>query len=393
MQAGADINGPSSPGTMLPLAIVGLLLALSVLVLLFHGVAIVLALQMPRIDPAPPGATSEPLPTVSVIVAARNEEVDLPACLEGLLAQDRPATEILVVDGASEDRTAAIAASYGPRVRLLREPPLPPGWVGKNWGCQLGAGEAKGELLVFTDADVRHHPATLRTAVAWLRGEAADVGTLVPRTEAGSFWERVVMPFQTQMVLTYFRAPRANRDSSSAAALTGQFWITTREAYEAVGGHAAVRGYVLEDVRLAQLYRAAGKRLRVGWAPELLVTRMYRDREEMFEGLLKNVHGTEYRAARQVGFLAGLIGLFWLPLGLLPLGWYEGSLPLVGMGAFLWIALFGKHVGFTRGTRLPAVYGLFFPLAAGYYVALVAASLRHQGRRASVVWKGRRYAT
>ncbi len=375
---------------MLPLPLVGLLLALAALTLLFQGVAIYFAYLVPRIDAEPTPALADP-PKVSVIVAARNEEEDLGGALDSLLAQSYPNLEIIVVDGRSTDRTREIALARAPRVRLIDEPPLPPGWVGKNWGCEQGARAATGELLLFTDADVVHQPDSIRVAVARLAADRADLLTLTPRTETDGFWERVVMPFHTQMVLTYFRAPRINRDDSTAAAATGQFWLTPRTAYDRVGGHAAVKEYVLEDVRMAQLYRAAGLRLRLGWAPELLATRMYRNRHEMFEGLLKNIHGTEYRRSRQLLFLAGLIGFFWLPLGLLPFGLAVGSLPLIAVGAFLYVALFGKHVAFTHAVRVPAEYGLLFPLAVGYYVALVLVSIRRGEAGAAVVWKGRAY--
>jgi chlorobactene glucosyltransferase len=346
---------------------------------------------MPSVGPDPPALLPARTPLVSVIIAARNEEADLGDCLDSLLAEDYPAFEVLVVDGNSTDRTVEVARARGPRVRVLSEPPLPAGWVGKNWACWIGAGAAKGELLLFTDADVIHHPASIRTAVRELTSARADVLTFTPRGEKGRFWERVVLPFQMQMLLTYFRAPRANRDDSSAAVLTGQFWLTTRAAYDRVGGHEAVRAYVLEDVRMAQLYRAAGLRLRVAWTPDLLVTRMYPNDRDLFEGLLKNIHGTEFRAGRQLAFLAALVGFFWLPLGLLPYGVLVGSLPVAILGAILWAALFAKHVGFARAGGIPGRYGLLYPLAVGYYVVVIATSLRHQGGRGAVTWKGRTY--
>ena len=118
---------------------------------------------------------------------------------------------------------------------------------------------------------------------------------------------------------------------------------------------------------------------------------MYRNRTEMFEGLLKNVHGTHFSAVRLVGFIAGLIGLFLLPLALLPFGLLTGSLDLTLMGGFLYFALFGKHVVFARALGAPAYYGLLYPLAVGYYIVLIATSLGRGLRRKPVAWKGRFY--
>ena len=376
---------------MLALWAVVLLAGAAVLVLLYQGVAILLAAEMPRLDPAPAEATAGARPRLSVILAARNEEEDLPGTLDALLAQDYPDLEVLVVEDSSTDRTKEVIDARAPRVRRVDPPPLPADWVGKNWACWTGAQAATGEWFLFLDADVRTHPAAVRTTLDWALRERADLATLAPRLELKGFWERVVLPFYVQIVLTYFRAPHVNRDRSTAAMANGQYWLVPRSTYFDLGGHAAVREVVLEDVAIARRYRQAGRRLRIAWAPELAVTRMYRDRTEMFEGLLKNVHGAEYRPLRMVGFLAGLVGLFLLPLGLLPLGLVTGNLVLIGLGAFLYVALFGKHVGFARTSGAPPAYGLLYPVAVGFYVALVATSLGRGWRRRPVVWKGRAY--
>ncbi len=368
----------------------GLLFA-GLLVLLFHGVALYLARAMPRLDPLPPSAEPAPAETVSVVIAARDEEHDLAACLDSVLAQDYPHLEVVVVEGGSRDRTREVAAQRSPAVRLVDEPSLPDGWVGKNWACWTGARATEGAYLLFLDADVRLHPAAVRTTLDWAKREHAALTTLAPRVEMVGFWERTVLPFYVQMVLTYFRAPRVNRDRSRTAMANGQYWLVARADYDALGGHEAVRGRVLEDVAIARRFRAAGRRLRVAWAPELATTRMYRDRREMFEGILKNLHGTDFSAARQAGFLAALVGLFWLPLGVLPFGLLEGSLPLALLGAVLWFALFGKHALFARAVGAPARFGLLYPLAAGFYVVAVATSLVRGLRRGAVTWKGRSY--
>ena len=377
---------------MLPLLAVILLLLGAAIVLLYQGAAIVLAFQITRLGPAPPGPPGRAAGTVSVVIAARNEANDLGPTLDALLAQDYPELEVVVVDGGSTDGTRAVIEQRGPRVRRVEEPPLPDGWVGKNWACWTGANATRGDWLLFLDADVRLAPAAVRTVVDWAVGEGADLASIGPQIEMVGFWERVVLPFYVQVVLTYFRTPRMHRPGSRAAMANGQCWLTRRSTYLTAGGHEAVRGRVLEDVALARRYRDAGLRLRFAWTPELGRTRMYTDRHEMFEGLLKNVHGLDFSAARMVGFLAGLLGLFLLPLGLLPLGLLVGSPVLVGVGGFLYVALFGKHVAFNAGIGAPAAYGLLFPLAVAWYLVLVMTSLVRGVRGQPVAWKGRRYA-
>ncbi len=375
---------------MLSLIIVVLLFIAGVIVVLYQGAALVLAARMRKIgaEAAPPFPNGH---RVSVVIAARNEERDLGPCLDGLLNQKYTPSEIIVVDVGSTDRTRQVASARLPRVRLIEEPPLPSGWVGKNWGCHQGAEASTGDLLLFTDSDIRYDPSVLGAAVGWAEGEHADLVSLAPRVEMVGFWENTVLPFYTQMVLTYFRASEVNRDHSKAAMANGQFFLVRRPAYRAVGGHLSVRGVVLEDVRLAQLLRKAGYRLRIGWAPELLTTRMYRDRHEMFEGLLKNIHGVRFSAWRQMAFIGGLIGFYGLPLLVLPLGLLAGSVWIVGLGAFLYVALFGKHVAFTAAARGKPHYGLLYPVAMGFYLAVVMTSIAKGISRQPITWKGRTY--
>jgi chlorobactene glucosyltransferase len=375
---------------MLPLDLVVVLLLAGLVVLVYHGATVVMAYRIPKLLPTPVSTRSR-WPTVSVVIAARNEETDLGVCLDSLLTQDYPDLEVIVVDGGSTDRTREIALAHAPRVRLIDEPPLPAGWVGKNWACATGATASSGEYILFTDADVRYHPGTIRTTLEYGERENADLVTLGGRLEMVGWWERVVLPFMVQLVLTYFRTPRVNEPLAKAAMANGQYILVRRSAYEAVGGHAAVRGAVLEDVRLAQEFRRQGKTLRIAFARELITTRMYRDRPEMFEGLLKTVHGVRFSAARQAAFLAGLVGLFWLPLLMLPFGLLEGSWLLAGMGALLWVALFAKHAGFSQVMGGRPVDGAWFPVAVGFYVVLIGVSIVRGVQRRPVTWKGRSY--
>ncbi len=375
---------------MLPLWVAVLLLLGGLGALLYQGLAVVLAEAMPKLEPAPPRGGPSP-GRVSVVIAARNEEEDLPGCLDAFLAQDYPDLEILVVDGGSTDGTREVARARAPRVTLLEEPPLPPGWVGKSWACSTGAGRTSGAFLLFADADVRLDPSAVRRSVEWAEEERADLVSLAPRLEAVGPWERVVLPFMAQVILTYFRTPRVNHDGSRTAMANGQYLLVRRTAYDAVGGHAAVRGAVLEDVRLAQEFRRQGRRLRVAWAPRLAVTRMYRSRAEMFEGLLKNIHGTRFSLSRQVGFFAGLVGFYYLPLALLPIGAFYGVPSLVALGAILWVGLFAKHVGFARTLTGHGAWGLLFPVAVAFYLALLLASIRNGLARRPIAWKGRTY--
>jgi glycosyltransferase involved in cell wall biosynthesis len=377
---------------MLPLVVVALLVAAAVLVLLYQGAAIVLAYEMPKLDPRPRNPDDAPRPKVSVVIAARNEEDQISGTLATVLAQDYSDLEIVVVEDGSTDRTRELIEAYAPRVRCVTPPPLPEGWTGKNWACWTGASAVRGEWLVFLDADVRTHPAAIRTVLDWVVEERADLASVAPRIEAVGLWERVVLPFFVQLTLIRFRAPHVNRDRSKAAMANGQFWVTRRSTYFELGGHEAIRGVVQEDVAIARRYREAGRRLRIAWAPALALTRMYRDRHEMFEGLLKNLSGRDHDAARLTADITSVTGFYLLPLALLPFALATDSLVLGGVGVVLYVALFGKHVAFSRSLGTPGRYGLLYPLAVGFFLVLFATGIHRHLRGRPVQWKGRAYS-
>jgi chlorobactene glucosyltransferase len=209
--------------------------------------------------------------------------------------------------------------------------------------------------------------------------------------EMVGFWERLILPMFVQRVLMAFRPSHMKRARPRAPMANGQFWLTPRTAYVRAGGHAAVKERLVEDVAIARRYRDLGMRLAFAWAPPLGSTRMYRDRHEMFEGLLKNAHGVEFSAARQAGTIALLAGFYLLPLGLLPVALYLGSGILIGLGTFLYVALFGKHIAFCAVLGVPGWYGLLYPVAIGWYLVLLATSLNRGIHDRPVTWKGRAY--
>ena len=378
----------------------GVAIVYFLVILVAQGLPVVLSLRMPRLEEEEATATEPPaeLPTLSVIVPARNEEEDLRACLDSLERQDYRGRggglEVIVVDGGSSDGTATVARTHPMGARLLEEPPLPPGWVGKNWACQKGSEVARGSMLLFLDADVRLAPTTLRRAVRRAQKDRSTLLSLAAHIEMGSFWERVVMPLFTQFVLLYFVAPRVNRPDSSRAMANGQFMLFTRVGYQQLGGHSLVRGYVLEDVQLAREVKRRGLGLTLYWDPEGVSTRMYAHRAEMREGLLKNLHGTEFSAARQLGFLAALALLYFGPFVTLGLS-LAGLLPGVWalLSALLVVLTAGKQCAFQRALEggKDGLFGLLYPVGIGYYLGLFASSLRRGLGDGSVDWKGRSY--
>jgi chlorobactene glucosyltransferase len=222
-------------------------------------VSILNALAFPRLDAR--AAESEP-PFVSILVPARDEAPRVARTVGLLLAQAYPRFELLLLDDASTDDTAdrALEAAQGaPRFRLLRGQPLPAGWIGKNWACQQLSEAARGDLLLFTDADVSRSPQALAAIAAQLSRSRADLLAVFPTQRTGSLAERLVVPLMALAVLGYLPVWAVHFISWPVfSAANGQCLAFRRAAYERIGGHAAVHSVIVEDMALAGAIKRAG---------------------------------------------------------------------------------------------------------------------------------------
>ena len=223
-----------------------------------------------------------------MIVPARNEEACLGACLQSLQGQAGVSFEIIVVDDASNDRTREIAESFA-GVRVIEARPLPPGWSGKTNAMLTGAQASQGEWLLFTDADTVHLPGSLARAVAEATRLGAALLSYSPGQEVHGFWEKAVMPVIFAELAATYRPSEVSNPASPAAAANGQYLLISREAYDAVGGHAAIATSLLEDVALARAVKASGRKILFRFGGDAVRTRMYRSFAELREGWTKNL--------------------------------------------------------------------------------------------------------
>jgi len=225
---------------------------------------------------------------VSVMVPARDEEASLGTCLESLVAQTGVSFEIVVVDDGSTDRTRQIAQSF-PGVQVADPGPLPPGWSGKNNALVAGVKRAQGEWLLFTDADTVHLAGSLARSVAEARQRGVVLLSYSPEQEVHGLWEKAVMPVIFAELASSYRPSEVSDPASPAAAANGQYILISREAYDAVGGHAAVATRLLEDVALARAVKAAGCKIFFRYGGDAVRTRMYRSFAQLREGWTKNL--------------------------------------------------------------------------------------------------------
>ncbi len=356
--------------------------------------ALLFLLNLRHYRPAPPAGAGG-LPAVSVLIPARNEEHGIVAAVEAALASRGVTVEVVVLDDHSEDGTAALVealARRDGRVRLLRAPPLPGGWCGKQHACHVLGRSARYDLLAFLDADVRLGPDGLARLAAFQRHSGAALVSGIPCQVTGSLLERLVLPLIHFVLLGFLPMGWMRRSRWPAfAAGCGQLFLAHRRGYRRAGGHAAIRATLHDGIELPRAFRRAGLKTDLCDATDLARCRMYRGGAELWRGLARNATEGLAAPARIVPatlLLAGGQVLPWLLLagaGLL-------SPPLRALAAvtvlLAWLPRLMGVVLFRQsllGALLHPV-GVVLLLAIQWYA--LARGL--MGRPAT--WKGRRYA-
>ena len=231
-------------------------------------------------------------PCITAIVPARNEEAVIGACVKSLAAQPEIA-EILVVDDQSSDGTVAAvrrAAAEIPKLKLLETGRLPEGWVGKNNAVWRGAADARCKWLLFTDADAELLPGATARALQIARESDAALVSFSPEQITKTWYEKALIPFVYCRLARRFSFKDVNDPKNRAAAANGQFLMIRRDVYDAIGGHAAIAGEVLEDVALAKNAKSAGYPIWFGAGKGVVKARMYRSFVAMREGWKKNLY-------------------------------------------------------------------------------------------------------
>jgi chlorobactene glucosyltransferase len=375
---------------------------LALLLVWLNSLATLLFVRRPRL-----GKAIAEAPFVSILVPARNEARRITRCLASLAAQDYPRFEVLLLDDHSEDETTRRAEEIGfgaeGRWRIIRGLSLPNEWTGKTWACHQLAREARGDYLLFTDADTIHHPEMLGAAIGEAQRTRASLLSLWPRQITQSLGEQAVIPLlylAAAGLVPHFIIAAAQRFPTLARILprsflrskgiaNGQFLLFRRTDYFALGGHAAVRNHLVEDVALARRIAARikdGFRLVNGDGTSLVQCRMYENFAEIWHGFTKNCRAAfEESLVSFLGAGAVQVAVFLAPFALV-------FVP----GPQRWLAI----------SEVCAIYGLRFLHAARYGSTVLGALLHPLGevlglmialnswRRsagAGVEWKGRVY--
>ncbi|MDX9789973.1 MAG: glycosyltransferase family 2 protein [Candidatus Kapaibacterium sp.] len=231
---------------------------------------------------------------ISVLVPARNEERNIEILIKSILNQKYPNYELIVLDDNSSDNTYDIAAKYidNPKFKLLRGTNLPNGWLGKNYACQCLADAATGEYLIFTDADNYHDINALSKTVSMMKRYNLDMLSAFPQQKTISFYEKLIIPLIDVIIYSgLILWTTYHLKSSAFAAANGQWIAFRKKLYQEIGGHAAVKDKIVEDVELSRIAKKSKAKIMTASGKDLIFGRMYNSLNEIWEGLSKNIYG------------------------------------------------------------------------------------------------------
>jgi cellulose synthase/poly-beta-1,6-N-acetylglucosamine synthase-like glycosyltransferase len=330
-------------------------------------------------------------PRVSLIVAARNEELNLEAALDSLLTQDYPDYEVIVVDDRSADSTPQILARVQARnatLRVVRIDVLPDGWLGKNHALERGAADASGDILIFADADVVMRADTVRRAVAHALAASRDHLAITPHMISPGIMLGMFMSAFTMFFSLYARPWKAVDPKSRCFIGIGAFNLVRTSAYRTVGGHARIAMRPDDDIKLGKILKDAGCSQEMLFGRGMIGVEWYPNVGALARGLEKNtLAGVDYSvAAILVGALAQTVLFVWPFLALVCT-----SGVVFALNAATCLLLLAACVDQTRFVGVPPRYAAGLPVATVLFIWILLRATYVTLRDNGINWRGTHY--
>lgn len=332
-------------------------------------------------------------PVISVLVPMRNEEKNVEVLINCLKAADYPNMEFIILNDQSTDRTGEILSRLtagDARFTLLQGRELPTGWVGKVHACHQLQKHASGEYLIFIDADIRFVPNAFAQSLALMQQRNAKLLSGFPAFDVPPFLSKLLVPMQHFVVLFHLPLAIANRTNvASTTAANGMWMMFERQAYDHIGGHAAVATSLVEDVHIARLMKASGSKMLLANITHSVRCRMYDTNHDVWEGFLKN----SYAGIGRSPFMAAMLSLFYLTF-------YVAPLFLLIYGIFSANPLYFVPYVVTVLQQLYAMLltcqrwqlAFLMPAQAAAMIAVLLHSMWKAWRKKPYSWKGRQYS-
>ena len=340
----------------------------------------------PFLPPAPPG----PMPPITVVVPARNEAESVTRCLRSLLAQDYAGDlRVVLVDDQSTDGTGGLADLIGdPRLTVLRGAPHPPGWSGKLWALQQGVDYARrAPVLLFTDADIEHAPGHVASLVAKLEADRLDMVSEMVALHCETAAERALVPPFVFFFALLYPFDRVNDPGDPTAAAAGGTVLIRARALAQLGGLAAMRGALIDDVTLARRVKKIG-RIWLGHSRQATSIRPYETAGDVWRMVARCAYvQLGYSPLLLAGTVVGMAVVWLAPVWCALFG--EGSTRLLGLLG--WGAMTASYIPTLRRFGLPLGWAACLPAAALFYTAATLGSAADHHRGRGVVWKQRAY--
>lgn len=330
--------------------------------------------------------------SLSVVIPARNEEADIESSVRSLLSQRGVEITIIVVNDHSTDRTREILeriAGEDPRLRIVHDPPLPPGWLGKVNAVQHGLAEVKSEYVLITDADIQHQENVCKLALDEMGRDELDFLSIFPRIDSISFWENVLV-VSYPVAFAYLLSTDIDDPSSDQAVGAGAFMLIRKSSLDSLGGIACVRQESLDDVMLARRFKEQRLRVRFRFAPEFGSVRLFKGNQHAFFGATKNclqlIRGRLWLAPFMA---ASPIFIFWPGVAAIIWGAITRDPLLFSSGVAHYAVQFGSLFT-TRGMgTFRSGYTAFFPLVVFPSICCIGRAAYFQLRFGAVLWRGR----
>ncbi len=339
--------------------------------------------------------TPERLPSLTVVVPARDEAANIAATLDALLLADYPRLEIVVVDDRSTDLTGTIVDAYvmeyadkmPGQLRVIHISELPEGWLGKTFALEVATDNSESDYVLYTDADVLFSPSILRRSMAFSEATQADHLVVMPTAQVKSWGEGVVLGFFQILGVWASRLWKVSDPKTKDFLGVGAFNLVRRSALRELGGWEPQRMAVLEDLTLGMRMKFGGSRQRVAYAPGLILVHWASGAFGLVRVMTKNLFSA---FNFQPVLLAGAVG--WLVVfSLLPIAglfWWPTSLP-----ALMTLCCIGATYRVMGETsQIDARYGWLYPLGAGAFIWAMLRSMAVVLWRGGVVWRGTHYS-